>query len=103
MSDTVTVYRNSTVHLRFTIWEGAAGESTRRDLSDVTLFNGSPSVTYPDPLLEITDAVNGEVSVTWTDEQTEHLAPGRIHMFRLGLDYPDGEGEVLPEIWLDVK
>lgn len=102
MNDTVTRRRGETIRLKLTLFEGARNASPRRDLSGTTLSNASIGQSFPSPSLAILDAEQGEVEVLWTDEQTATMKPGRVHAFRLGIDYEGGDRDVIGDIWLNL-
>lgn len=102
MSDTVPTQPGQSLRLECIVWDGPIG-GTPLDLTDATLSvrESNPAV-LKEAVIAVTDAVQGKVTLTLTEEQAEQLGAGRVNWFRIEAQFAE-DNLVLPKIWINVQ
>lgn len=102
MSDTVVTQRGQALSLACTFYEEGT-DGARLDLTGatVTIRECSPAV-LAEGIVTVTDAGEGEVSLTLAEADAEELGAGRVNWFRLEAQFAD-DNVVTPKIWVSVQ
>lgn len=103
MSDTVLTQRGQALNLACTFYEEGA-DGVRLDLTGATVMvrECNPPV-LGEAAIAVTDAGQGEVSLSTTEVQSDQLGAGRVNWFRLEAQFAGGENIVTPKIWISVQ
>jgi hypothetical protein len=103
MSDTIVTQRGQTLALAITFYEAdASGAALNLTGATVTVRESFPPV-LGEAAIAITDAADGECSLSMTEVQVEKLGDGRVNWFRLEAQFSGGDNRVTPQIWINVQ